>query len=146
MVTWFVKQCYSDQRSLTPPKYSVCIEVILGLSQQLYDKTIRVSRGCKSNNPDLGEYSNMLAKLTITSLPLHKHLHLTILHMIIMQVNTKSPRLAIFILSHKVFFLQAWLVFGIFSSPRFYFSASHSNSPIVGASDIGQESAYSCKL
>ena len=63
-----------------------------------------------------------------------------------MQVNTKSPRLAIFILSDKVFFLQAWLVFGIFSSPRFYFSVSHSNSPIVGASDIGQESAYSCKL
>ena len=76
MVTWFVKQCFSDQRSLTPHKYSVCIEVILGLSQQLYDKTIRVSRGSKSKNPDLGEYSNMLAKLTITSLPLHKHLHL----------------------------------------------------------------------
>ena len=83
----------------------------------------------------------MLAKLTITSLPLHKHLHLTILHMIIMQVNTKSPRLAIFILSDKVFFLQAWLVFGFFHSLRFYLSASHSNSPIVGAIDIGQLSA-----
>ena len=106
MVTGFVKQCYSDKRSLTPHKYSVCIEVILGLSQHLYDKTIRVSRGCKSNNPDLGEYSNMLAKLTITSLPLHKHLHLNILHIIIMQVNTKSPRLAIFILSQKVFFCK----------------------------------------
>jgi hypothetical protein len=63
----------------------------------------------------------MLAKLTITSLPLHKHLHLTILHMIIMQVNTKSPRLAIFILSDKVFFLQAWLVFGIFPHQGFTF-------------------------
>ena len=117
------------------------MDVILGSSRDSYDKTIRVSRGCKSNNPDLGDHSNMLAKLTITSLPLHKHLHLNILHIIIMQVNTKSPRLAIFILSYKVFFLQAWLVFGYFSSQRFYFSASHSNSPIVGASDIGQESA-----
>ena len=146
MVTGFVKQCYSDKRSLTPHKYSVCIEVIVGLSQQLYDKTIRISRGSKSKKPDLGEYSNLLAKLTITSLPLHKNLHLTILHIIIMQVNTKSPRLAIFILSQKVFFCKPGSYSEFFSSPRFYFSTSHSNSPIVGASDIGQESAYSCKL
>ena len=62
MVTGFVKQCYSDKQSLTPHKYLVCVEVIFGLSQHLYDKTIRVSRGCKSKNPDLGEHSNMLAK------------------------------------------------------------------------------------
>ncbi len=33
-----------------------------------------------------------------------------------------------------------------FFPPRgFQFSASHSDSPIVGASDIGQISAYTCK-
>ena len=87
----------------------------------------------------------MLAKLTITSLPLHKHLHLTIVHMIIMQVNTKSQDLQ-FSSFPKRFFSASLARIRIFSSPRFYFSASHSNSPIVGASDIGQESAYTCKL
>ena len=42
MVTWFVKHCSSKTKVFTPHKYSVCIEVILGLSQNLYDKTIRV--------------------------------------------------------------------------------------------------------
>ena len=31
-------------------------------------------------------------------------------------------------------------------SKRFYFSGSHSNSPIVVAIDIGQETTYTCKI
>ncbi len=38
------KQCYSNI-GLTSHKKSVCIEVMLGQSPQLYDETLRVSRG-----------------------------------------------------------------------------------------------------
>ncbi len=92
--------------------------------------------------PDSEEYTTLVAKMTITSLPPHKHLHFTILHKILMQVKTKSPRLAIFILAHKVFFCKPGSSLDFFPSLRFYFSMSHSNSPIVGVSDIGQLSTF----
>ena len=38
-----------------------------------------------------------------------------------MQVNTKSPKLSIFNLTHKVFFLQVWLTIGFFPHQGFTF-------------------------
>ena len=74
MVIWSVKAMLSKQRNSTPHK-KVCIKVILGLSQHSNDKTIRVSRRSKSHIWTQ-ESTQSLAKMTITNLPLHKHLHL----------------------------------------------------------------------
>ena len=78
----------------------------------------------------------MLAEITITNLPFHKHLHLN--YSINIFASTASHwQLAIFILKRNVY-MQVQLVIGFFSSLRFYFSASHANSSIVGTSDKGQ--------
>ena len=65
----------------------------------------------------------MLVKLTISSLPLHQHLHLSKFMIIIMTLMCKMEKNYLTI-----------------------FSSKHTNSPFMGASDIGQESAYTCKL
>ena len=54
-----------------------------------------------------------------------------------MYVEIVTGSLHIFNLSKRSFSASLAHI-RIFSSPRFYFSASHANSPIVGASDIGQ--------
>ena len=48
MVTWLVKHWYSQHRYFTPHKHSVCMDVILGLSQNSFNRTIRVAGGRKS--------------------------------------------------------------------------------------------------
>ena len=65
----------------------------------------------------------MLAKLTITNLPLHKHLQLKILH----TTHTYVPQVTAacyLILAHKVI-LQIWLVIGFFLTEVLLFCKPH---------------------
>ena len=118
------------------------MHVILGSSWDSYDKTIRVSCGNKSISWWLRRTHNQMAKVNPirsckpSSLPLHKHLRFNITNtsMYVTHVTACS-----FYLCAKVF-LQDWLETDFFPHRGFYFSASHTDSPIVGASDMSQVS------
>ena len=115
------KQCFSKQRYFTPHKYSVGIPVIIGLSQTVYDKTIRVTRGSKSEYKfDLGEYNQTSFIISHDKSPSPHELTLHILHKIICRYKS-SQAACTFLTSTRTVFLQVWLIFGFFPHRGFTF-------------------------
>ena len=109
--------------------------MILGLSQDLHVSKSHILTK---------ESTQKCWTMPITNLPLHKYLHFTTLHKQICKYHT-SPETCNFD-PYTWGFSASQACTWLFFSQRIYFSASHSNSPVVGASDIGQESAYTGKL
>ena len=133
------KHCRVNKGIHTPQHNSVCLNMILGLSQTSYDKIISVSCGSKSSLWGLRRAFQTQHKGLMTQskprVSLHKKLTFFWAH-----TMTYVVQQHLFFPASQVFCMLQWFVF--LTSMRFFnFLHKHSDSPIVGASDIGQVSA-----
>jgi hypothetical protein len=125
------------------------MNVILGSSQDSYDRTIRVSYRRKSFSWWHRRKHTQMAKVYLTrhrktsSLPLHKHLRFNITNTLMYVTHVTNSLLC---LPSNNFFLQVGLEKDIFPHRGFYFSTSHTDSPIVWASDMSEVSTILCTL
>jgi hypothetical protein len=139
------KHCWVNKGIHTPQHNSVCLNMILGLSQTSYNKTIRVSCRSKSSlwglrralhtqHKGLKTKSKPWVSLSIQSWRFFRAHTMT-------YVAPQHP----FFPASQVFCMLQQFVF--FTSMRFFnFPQKHTDAPIVGVSDIGQVSAYTRKL
>ena len=131
-----------------PTQNMVCATVILGLSQRTYDWTIRVS--CRSKS--LSWLRRAILHVINANCKCHTAMPLTISvslsiteydympgHTMIMSLMSQTA--CYFYLSTKGFSARLAQT-GFFSSQRFYSFCKPTDSPIMGASDIGQVSTY----
>ena len=117
MVTCLVQVPIVNKDVNTQQKHSVCLNMILGISQVLYDQTIRVSWGNKSSLWWLRralqtQHKCLMTEVKTSSLPLH--IELTLLCVAYHDVGHTAASFP----AHPVFGCYHWLN-SFFSSNRF---------------------------